>query len=91
MIPFWQKSTWREIFSLDRDPAEAEGLAAGTGILTGDLAGGSGVSAVPCTRCGSTSAVSVETIDLVIGEVTRRCGRCALVWTRAEPSGRARS
>lgn len=58
--------------------AEAEGLAAGTGLLTGDLARGRLVDAVPCPACAGPGEVIV--IDLVTQVVSRRCSRCGHRW-----------
>ncbi|QXC63312.1 hypothetical protein KSP35_11285 [Aquihabitans sp. G128] len=35
---FWQSPTWRRALQVDGDLAEVEGLAAGTGLLTGSIA-----------------------------------------------------
>ncbi len=61
--------------------AELEGLAAGTGLLTGDVVG-AGTLAAPCPQCGGPGEAVV--IDLVADQVSRRCLRCAHRWETAD-------
>lgn len=67
----WLSSRWRKVLQVDSDLAEAEGLAAGTGLLTGSLADEVDVPEDSCPRCHS--AGEVVSIDLLDGEVVRRC------------------
>lgn len=83
-IRFWQTPTWKELFALDDDLAEAEGLAAGTGLLTGDLAEATPVRRRPCPRCQSDKEVEVESVDLIAVEISRRCQSCGYAWTVSE-------
>lgn len=72
---------------MKRDLAGVEGLAAGTGLLTGDLARAAGTEVVACPRCAGASEPVV--IDLVAGLVVRACLRCEHRWERRETvSGR---
>jgi hypothetical protein len=87
-VRFWQSPKWRELFALDDDLAEAEGLAAGTGLLTGGLVDATPVQEVACPRCGGVDDVEVESVDLIASEITRRCRGCGLAWTVAEAAGR---
>ena len=84
---FWRSSRWRKVLQVDSDLAEAEGLAAGTGLLTGSLAGEVDLPEETCPRCQSPG--EVVSIDLLDGEVVRRCRSCALAWAQHHP-GRIR-
>jgi hypothetical protein len=76
---------WRRALDLDRGLAGVEGLAAGTGLLTGDLARAAGTEVLPCPRCAGASEPVV--IDLVAGLVVRSCLRCEHRWERSESLG----
>ncbi len=82
---FWNSWQWRRMLLLDgdRDLAEAEGLAAGTGLLTGDTARQK-VDTVPCPIC--TGVGDVVVIDLVARVVSRRCQSCGHRWDTDEPA-----
>lgn len=73
---------WREALRLDADLAQAEGLAAGTGLLTGDVARSS-VRPAPaestCPECRGSAEVVV--VDLVDHATTLRCTTCGHGWT----------
>ena len=75
---------WREVFATERDQAEVEGLAAGTGLLTGDLAEATKVADRDCPRCGNHDEIEVETVDLLNTSVTRQCQSCGHTWTVLE-------
>lgn len=81
----------RRALQVDGHMAEAEGLAAGTGLLTGDLTRGRAVDAAPCPECSGRGDVAV--IDLVAQVVSRRCQRCGHRWDTASevPATDARS
>jgi hypothetical protein len=79
-LRFWRSSRWRKVLQVDSDLAEAEGLAAGTGLLTGSLAGDVQIPEDTCPRCHS--AGEVVSIDLLDDEVVRRCRSCALPWVQ---------
>lgn len=79
---FWHSPRWRNLLRVDSDLAEAEGLAAGTGLLTGHLADASIVSDASCPRCGGPGEVTA--IDLIASDVSRRCLQCAWTWTAVE-------
>ncbi|MCU1496108.1 MAG: hypothetical protein JWM47_61 [Acidimicrobiales bacterium] len=81
---FWQSATWRKALHVDSDLAEIEGLAAGTGLLTGDLARSARAEAVDCPTCGGIADAVV--IDLVARAVTHRCRACGHRWTMDEPA-----
>jgi predicted Zn finger-like uncharacterized protein len=87
-VRFWQTSKWRDVFSVDFADAEAEGLAAGTGLLTGDLADSSDVRNAACPRCQASHRVEVDSVDLIAASVSRRCGSCGYAWTVAETVAR---
>lgn len=73
---------WRRALEVDSDLAELEGLAAGTGLLTGLLARTAGTAPDRCPLCeGSAEPVVV---DLVAQRVDRRCLACGHRWTRGE-------
>lgn len=80
---FWRSERWRKAFQVDSDLAEAEGLAAGTGLLTGALAEEIDVPHGSCPRCGADG--EVVSIDLLDAEVVRRCRTCAFAWTERHP------
>lgn len=68
----------------DSDLAEAEGLAAGTGLLTGTVAKSVGVSKVSvanpaCPACTGSSEIVV--VDLIVHATTLRCQSCGRRWT----------
>lgn len=67
----------------DSDLAQAEGLAAGTGLLTGTVAKTAGakvaVTVNRCPACGGKSEVVV--VDLVAEATTLRCQSCGRRWT----------
>jgi len=64
--------------------AEAEGLAAGTGLLTGDVARTTQVATVACPLCAAAAEVVV--IDLVAKQTSRSCPACGHRWTADEPA-----
>lgn len=81
---FWRSGRWREALRPDSDLAEAEGLAAGTGLLTGTVARNAAqrqgtVANPPCPGCQGESEIVV--VDLVLGAVTHRCTSCGRRWT----------
>jgi hypothetical protein len=81
---FWRSSKWREALRPDVDLAQAEGLAAGTGLLTGDVARSVQVRhGVPATAECPTCAGGAEivVVDLVVGQTTLRCRSCGRRWT----------
>lgn len=81
-LDFWRSPLWRKVLRVDSDHAEAEGLAAGTGLITGGLAEGSAASTLPCPRCGKVG--EVVAIDLVAQLTHRRCWSCAHSWVTSE-------
>lgn len=78
----WASSRWPRALKVDRGLAEAEGLAAGTGLLTGDIARTRAMWA-PCPECGGRGDALV--IDLIGNSVSRRCERCTLRWDDVLP------
>jgi hypothetical protein len=82
---FWRSPRWRDALRPDSDLAEAEGLAAGTGLLTGTVARTAGVRKVAaavegtCPTCGGPSEIVV--VDLIVQTTTLRCQACARRWT----------
>lgn len=78
----WVNARLPRALKVDSGLAEAEGLAAGTGLLTGDVVRGLGMSA-PCPDCGRRGEALV--IDLVTNSVSRSCQRCGLRWESALP------
>jgi predicted RNA-binding Zn-ribbon protein involved in translation (DUF1610 family) len=80
---FWRTSRWRDALRPDSDLALAEGLAAGTGLLTGELARTVGTSrtdtAVRCVSCEVPAEVVV--VDLIDEATTYRCPACGRRWT----------
>ena len=68
----------------DSDLAQAEGLAAGTGLLTGTVARSAGQRKVlvpnpQCPQCSGTSEIVV--VDLIVQSTTLRCTSCGRRWT----------
>lgn len=82
---FWHTSPWRKALLPDRGMAEAEGLAAGTGLLTGEVARASDAPTVACPVCHHAAEVVV--IDLVAQQTSRSCPSCGHRWTSDEPVG----
>jgi hypothetical protein len=80
----WANSRWHDALRVDRGLAELEGLAAGTGLLTGDVVG-AGAMAQPCPVCAGPGEAVV--IDLVAHQVSRRCLRCDHRWDALDPVG----
>lgn len=81
---FWRTTRWRDALRPDADLAAAEGLAAGTGLLTGTVARTAGtrkVAAVDiaCGGCGTPAEIVV--VDLVADTTTLRCPSCGRRWT----------
>ena len=81
---FWRSSRWRDALRPDADLAQAEGLAAGTGLLTGTVAKTAGPRKIlrpspPCPSCGGESEIVV--VDLVAEATTLRCTDCRHRWT----------
>ena len=81
---FWRSNRWREALRPDTDLAQAEGLAAGTGLLTGTVAKSAGQRKVadpnpPCPACASPSEIVV--VDLIVHATTLRCPSCGRRWT----------
>jgi len=81
---FWRSSKWRDALRPDSDLAQAEGLAAGTGLLTGTVAKTAGVRKVtvpnpPCPGCSGESEIVV--VDLIVQATTRRCLSCGRRWS----------
>lgn len=77
-----QARRWRQALRPDADLAQAEGLAAGLGLLTGDVvrSGSLGSATTPaCPSCGGASEVAV--VDLVGHSTTVRCRTCGRRWT----------
>ena len=81
---FWRSNRWRQALRPDVDLAQAEGLAAGTGLLTGTVAKTAPSAGVPrsatrCEVCGGRSEIVV--VDLVAHDSTLRCIECNHRWT----------
>ncbi|HWJ60520.1 MAG TPA: hypothetical protein VNS19_01005 [Acidimicrobiales bacterium] len=81
---FWRSNRWRDALRPDSDLAEAEGLAAGTGLLTGTVAKSAGTAKVAvanpmCPTCSGPSEIVV--VDLVVHSTTLRCQSCGRRWT----------
>ena len=72
----------RRALDPDRHLSEVEGLAAGTGLLTGDVVRTIAVANLACPRCSTPAEALV--IDLVAGAVKRRCPKCLHEWTVEE-------
>ncbi|MCB1030092.1 MAG: hypothetical protein KDA95_02060 [Acidimicrobiales bacterium] len=74
---------WRGVLNPDTDFAAAEGLAAGTGILTGTVARSARRGATQngslCPSCDDVSEIVM--VDLVAGSTTLRCTRCTKRWS----------
>jgi hypothetical protein len=66
----------------DQDSAHVEGLAAGTGLLTGAIAERRAreaqVPPEPCPACGDLGDVSA--VDLVVRRTVRTCVACRHQW-----------
>ena len=82
---FWRSNRWREALRPDANLAQAEGLAAGTGLLTGTVAKTAGVHKVSpttgrCPACDGQAEIVV--VDLVAEDTTLRCTSCGRRWTR---------
>lgn len=81
---FWRSNRWRDALRPDADLAQAEGLAAGTGLLTGTVAKAAGAHKVAvldtgCPSCGGDGELVV--VDLVAATTTLRCLSCSRRWT----------
>ena len=81
---FWRTNRWRDALRPDADLAQAEGLAAGTGLLTGTVARTAGPRKVTsidvgCAACGAPAEIVV--VDLVADTTTLRCPSCNRRWT----------
>jgi len=81
---FWRSNRWREALRPDSDLAQAEGLAAGTGLLTGEVARSAPSAAVAvddteCPACHGQSEIVV--VDLIVGRTTLRCRSCGRRWS----------
>lgn len=81
---FWRSNRWRDALRPDADLAQAEGLAAGTGLLTGTVAKAAtshkvAVLEAGCPTCGGDGEIVV--VDLVATSTTMRCLSCARRWT----------
>lgn len=77
-----QARRWRQALRPDADLAQAEGLAAGLGLLTGDVVRSGSLASVDtpaCPTCGGSSEVAV--VDLVGRSTTVRCRACGRRWT----------
>ena len=83
-LSFWRSVKWRKALQVDVDHAEAEGRAAGTGLITGDLVQKDHVADARCPRCRGIGEPTV--VDLVASTVQRRCKRCGHAWSSFEPS-----
>lgn len=75
--PFWRSTRWRQVLHPEHRMASVEGLAAGTGLLTGSVARSASVD-VHCPSCDSGGEVVV--IDLVAHAVSLRCPTCGHRW-----------
>lgn len=80
---YQQARRWRDALRPDADLAQAEGLAAGLGLLTGEVVRTSrrlDPDLTPaCPSCGGASEVAV--VDLVGRSTTVRCRACGRRWT----------
>ncbi|MEO6988816.1 MAG: hypothetical protein ABI239_09220 [Aquihabitans sp.] len=81
-LRFWRSPIWQKVLRVDSDHAEVEGLAAGTGLLTGDLTRSANAGNAPCPRCGDPGEVTA--IDLVAQVTHRRCRSCVHTWSISE-------
>ena len=80
----WRSPRWRDALRPDSDLAQAEGLAAGTGLLTGTVAKSAAGSKVAvahpdCPSCSGQSEIVV--VDLIVHATTLRCQSCGRRWT----------
>ena len=84
---------WRDALRPDADLALAEGLAAGTGLLTGTIARSRvapSVATDPCPQCEATDP-ELLVVDLVGERTTLRCRSCGHRWeTDVLPASGAR-
>lgn len=76
---FWRSNRWREALRPDSDLAQAEGLAAGTGLLTGTVAKTARATEVvvddtTCPSCQGRCEIVV--VDLIVHATTLRCQSC---------------
>jgi hypothetical protein len=62
------------------DHARTEGMAAGTGLLTGSVADAYAATASNCPRCRS-KAVAIHVVDLVERRTDLCCQRCGHYWS----------
>jgi hypothetical protein len=63
------------------DQARTEGMAAGTGLLTGSVADGyAAATTSSCPRC-KASAVVIHVVDLVDRKTDLSCNRCRHYWS----------
>lgn len=81
---FWRSNRWREVLRPDSDLAQAEGLAAGTGLLTGTVARSAAATRAAstdpiCPSCAGHSEIVV--VDLIEHATTLRCQSCGRRWT----------
>ena len=83
-LSFWRSVKWRKALQVDVDHAEVEGLAAATGLITGDLVQKVEISDGRCPRCQGRVVPTV--VDLVASTVQRRCDRCGHTWSSFEPT-----
>jgi len=78
LTPFWRSARWREAVRPGAPQAHVEGLAAGTGLLTGSLARSVGRVDALCPACDADGEIVV--IDLVAHAVSLRCPACGHRW-----------
>jgi hypothetical protein len=62
------------------DHARTEGMAAGTGLLTGSVADGYAAAPTSCPKCRS-SRVATHVVDLVERKTDLCCQRCRHYWS----------
>ncbi len=79
---FWRSSWWRDALHDDDAMAQAEGLAAGTGLLTGELVRTTPATASACPLCVGVG--DVVAIDLIAESVSHRCRSCGHRWIEAQ-------
>jgi hypothetical protein len=60
--------------------ARDEGMAAGTGLLTGRVADAYEASSAQCPKCQATT-VAIHVVDLVERRTDLCCQRCRHYWT----------
>lgn len=72
------RTRWQALRRPELDEAQAEGLAAGTGLLTGAAARTRAGVTLPCPVCAGEGESVV--IDLIAHEVTWRCRSCGHRW-----------